>query len=130
MTNGHMSGLSARMRRALDTDAETLRAQLPGEASMISMLLSAFRSGMRPWAMLVWVEMLVVSIVFFWTAYEFCVAGPEGRIFWGAWMLLSALALAVQKLWFYMEASRASVMREVKRLELAILEAASTVDQD
>jgi hypothetical protein len=42
------------------------------------------------------------------------------RVFWGVLALAALHAVSMLKLWFFMEMNRNSVIREVKRVEIAL----------
>jgi hypothetical protein len=42
------------------------------------------------------------------------------RVFWGVLALAALHAVSMLKLWFFMEMNRNSVIREVKRMEIAL----------
>ncbi len=66
---------------------------------------------------------LVACIWQFWTATDI-----SGQIFWGVWSLLSGITMLSFEIWAWMEINRASTMRAITRLELAIRDKGASLD--
>lgn len=56
-----------------------------------------------------------------WAFYQFLVADSvDDRVFWGVLFVSALTAQIAMKLWSWMEINRNSVLREIKRVELAV----------
>ena len=105
----------------LAKEAKGIDDLLTSEGGLPDMVAASFKGSMRRWVWFTWGVMLVVTGFMFWCIYEFFTADDlEGMVFWGICMLVTMLMQSMLKLWNLMEMNRASMMREVKRLELAV----------
>lgn len=116
-----MSDIDDKIRRELEGEASAIDELLAKEGGMPDMVSAAFKGGMRRWLWLTGIITLVVTGLMFWCIYEFFVAPTsEDQLFWGFCSLAAMTAQIALKQWQWMEMNRASLMREVKRLELAV----------
>jgi len=99
-----------------------LPEELQGDdAGLFGMLNRVFTGGLRRWAALAMAMTLAFVALTVWCGYAFfTAAGVDARVFWGILALGGFHAVSMFKLWFFMEMNRDSVMREVKRLEVAV----------
>ncbi len=115
------------IRDALGQEDAELFEQL-GEQSLLQKQMEVFRS-QSAWMT---IGILVVGIAFMalsvYSAIRFYSA-PELRemIIWVAVFFFSMSAVMALKLWDWMEIERATVTREIKRLELRIAQLASSL---
>ncbi|RMH30509.1 MAG: hypothetical protein D6693_00295 [Planctomycetota bacterium] len=115
-----MSRTDDAIRRALRAERDDLLADLD-EPNMLSQALTTMRRGTR------WINALVIvfTLVFFglqiWTAVRFFGATEvKHMIAWAVGFSFCALAVAMLKLWFWMQMDKYVILREVKRLELQV----------
>ncbi len=112
--------LDDKIREALRADPAL--ADPMTEEGWFEMLSQVFR-GRRRWLN---AHGVIVSIVFFalmiYCAVRFFDAqDTRSMIAWATGFLFCNLAVAMLKLWFWMEMQKNTVLREVKRLELQVL---------
>ena len=124
-----MDNLDSRIKKELEQETAEIDALLAKEGGMPDMVSAMFKGSMRRW---IWV-LGFFSLVFFsltiWSGYHFYLAKTiDDRVFWGVWMIMGAGAVTANKSWSWMEMNRASMMREIKRLELAVAALASSKD--
>lgn len=100
-------------------DGESLRSA--GDEGMIRQMAATFRGRMRFWVALTWLATALWTAAAVWAAIAFFHA-TEHRdwIMYAAIFIVSALAVAMLKLWNLMEMNRNTHTREIKRLELQI----------
>ncbi len=104
-----------------ECDTNKIEQVLTDDQGLLEMIKGSYRSGMRRWMILINIVIIAVSIVMVWTGYRFFTAGNlEGYVYWGVCLLLSAYAQIAMKQWVWMEMSRTSLMREIKRVELEV----------
>lgn len=116
-----MSDIDQRIKAELEKDTAVIDALLAEEGGMPDMVAASFKGGMRRWVTLMYGVVTVVSGLMFWSAYRFYDAeSAEDTIFWGISVLVAVTVIGQLKNWIYMEMNRSSLMREIKRLELAI----------
>mgnify|MGYP000011732729 CR=1 FL=1 len=116
-----MTSLDERIKAELESEAKEIDAMVAEEEGLPGMLANSFKGGMRRWVWLINVVTFAVTMVMFWTIYEFWFAeGLDNQVFWGVWVLLTALMQSMMKMWMFNEMNRQSIIREMKRIELAL----------
>lgn len=110
-----------RIRRELEQQGSEIdRAQFD-ERSLFGMLGRVFTGSLRRWAAFGMLLTLVFVALTIWCGYGFFTAADTGgRVFWGVLALAAIQAVSMLKLWFFMEMNRNSVIRELKRMEIAL----------
>jgi hypothetical protein len=116
-----MSNLDQAIRQALSAEDAEFLARFDKEAPLHEQMLGTF-SG--PFGLLnIFAAVLTFSILgaFCYSVWQFFqISEVRDLIFWSGAALLSALAVAMLKIWFWMEVQKNQVLREVKRLELQV----------
>lgn len=116
-----MSNLDERIQKELAEETSAIDALLVEEGGMPDMVAAALKGSMRRWIWFTSVFTLIFTGLAIWCGYEFFTATiGDDRIFWGVCMLGAAMPQIALKQWYWMEMNRASLMREIKRLELAV----------
>lgn len=116
-----MSDLDNRIKAELEKDTSVIDQLLINEGGMPDMVAAAFKGSMRRWVWVTAFITLVVTALMFWCGYEFYHAeSTDMRMYWGIWFIASGMAQIALKQWQWMEMNRATLMREIKRLELAV----------
>lgn len=110
-----------RIQRELEQEAEDIDALLADEKGLVGLGMDAFRGGLRQWVILITVIIFLVSAVMVWCGYRFYIAqNVDDRVFWGVWLIVSLIAQVGMKQWTWMEARRVTMLREIKRVEIAV----------
>lgn len=124
-----MTDIDEKIREALRREDADLLKHFQAEPPFHELLIETFR-GRR-----VWMNFLAVVFTFaffvlsLFTLYGFFHAeGSRSLIAWAIGFLWSSLAVAMLKIWFWMEIQRNSVVREVKRLELQVANLSRQLD--
>jgi len=116
-----MKSIDDEIRAALSAEEREELERLTGEQGMFELMGDTFRTKMRNWIILLWVEMLAITIGAFWTGYRFFTANDvRDMVLWGTITTILILAVWVIKIWYWMEINKNTVIREVKRLELQV----------
>jgi len=116
-----MDNLDSRIKKELERETSEIDALLAKEGGLPDMVSAAWHGGLRRWIWITSIFLLPISALMVWCGYEFfTAASSDDRIFWGFSTVLSAMMQIGIKQWQWMEMSRASTMREIKRLELAV----------
>jgi protein-S-isoprenylcysteine O-methyltransferase Ste14 len=96
---------------------------LDREEGVFRQMAGIFRGKMRWMAIAVTIESVVFLVLMVLAAVEFFQAGDtKQQIFYATVVLLLAMLLLLIKLWGWGQMNRNSIQRELKRLELRILE--------
>lgn len=116
-----MSKLDERIQKELAEETSAIDELLADEGGMPDMVAAALKGSMRRWIWLTGLFTLIFTGLMFWSGYEFFTATTsDDRVFWGICMLGAAMPQIALKQWQWMEMNRANLMREIKRLELAV----------
>jgi hypothetical protein len=110
-----------RIRRELEQQGSEIDRAGFDEKSLFGMLGRVFTGSLRRWAAFGMLLTLAFVALTVWCGYGFFTATDTGdRVFWGVLALAAVHAVSMLKLWFFMEMNRNSVIREVKRMEIAL----------
>ena len=116
-----MSNLDDDIRKALANGDASY--DLDREEGVFRQMAGLFHGKMRWMAIAVTVESVVFLVLMILAAVEFFQTDDVKRqIFCATGILLLAMLLVLIKLWGWMQMNRHSIQREIKRLELRILE--------
>ncbi len=116
-----MSDIDERIKNELAEETSAIDELLTKEGGMPDMVAAALQGSMRRWIWITGLFTLILTALMFWCGYEFFTATTsDDRIYWGVCMLAAAMPQIALKQWQWMELNRANLMREIKRLELAV----------
>ncbi len=116
-----MTNLDDRIKAELERETSEIDALLANEGGLPDMVSAAWHGGLRRWIWVTSFFIVPLTVLLVWCAYEFFTAqNSEDQLYWGICTLLSAMPQIALKQWQWMEMNRASMMREIKRLELAV----------
>jgi len=116
-----MTNIDEEIRKALSgAELEKLDA-LGGEQGMYAMIFGVFSGKMRFWSAFVMIITFVAFGVALWSGWNFLhTDDPHAMTLWGVGMGIAILFISMLKMWFWMEMSKNTVIREVKRVELQL----------
>jgi len=113
--------IDEKIKRELESDSPELDKILVDDEGLFERMSGSFRGGMRYWLIAVYAASVVVGTLFLWTGYRFFIAVElQDQVFWGVSVLISLITQATIKQFLIMETNRNSIMREVKRVEVAV----------
>jgi len=116
-----MNNIDDEIKKVLD-NGETLY-DLEKEEGVFRQWTGLFRGKMRCWSVLVIVETVVVLVLIVLAIGEFFHAeDTKSQIFYATGILLLGMVMLLLKLWGWMQMNRYALQREIKRLELRILD--------
>jgi hypothetical protein len=116
-----MSKLDDDIRKALANGDASY--DLDREEGVFRQMAVLFRGKMRWMAIAVTIESVVCAVLIVLAAIEFFrTDDTKWQILYATGVLLLALLLVLVKLWGWMQMNRYSILREIKRLEMRILE--------
>lgn len=117
-----------RIQKELMNEASDIDDLLVDRQGIVGLGMDAFRGGLRRWVVLITVIIVLVSALMVWCGYRFYIAQTvDDRVFWGVWLVVSLIAQVGFKQWTWMEARRVAMLREVKRVEIAVERLASSI---
>lgn len=116
-----MNELDKKIREALSAEDAELFKEMGDEPGVFEMLLETFRGRNR------WMNLLgaVWTLIFLALGIASAVAFFRSQttrdlVLWASACVLCLSAVALLKVWYWMEMQRIAVMREIKRVELQI----------
>lgn len=121
-----MSNLDQAVREALSKEDAEFLARFEDHSTPVGEVLDTFRG--RWGAMNLFAAIITFGVfgVFVYCAWNvFTVTDVRETVIWTAGALWAAIAVAMLKMYFWMEMNKNVVLREVKRLELQIARLAS-----
>ncbi len=123
-----MNELDDKIREALRKEDAELFEDLGGEPSMYEMVMETFRGRYR-WMVIVAVFYSIVFIALFvFAAIKFFNAeATRDMMMWAALCIVCWFAIAMLKIWYWMELNKNSITREIKRVELQIARLAARI---
>ncbi len=118
--------IDSKIKQELENESAEIDRILSQEnEGLISMLQSSIKGGMKRWFILINIITIIITVGLIYCGYQFFTQPLDSQTYWG---VLTILCLQLQigtKQWIYNEMGRNSVIREVKRVELAIAELAN-----
>jgi len=118
-----MANLDERIKRELEDETAEIDKMMARDGGLPDMVSAAFKGNLRRWVWVTSIIILPLTGLLLWCGYEFFTAvRTDDRVFWGFCTLLSAMPQIALKQWQWMEMNRASMMREIKRIEIAVAE--------
>ena len=118
-----MNDLEQDIRTALADDNGGQFYDLDREEGLRDMIAESFRGKKRWMAILVWTESLVFTGLAVVVAVKFfSVDTVKDSILYATLFVVLSLMIALCKIWYWMWMNRNSVLREIKRLELRVLQ--------
>jgi len=114
--------IDEKITQELKKESQQLDEILAHEPGIFKMLANAFKGSLGRWMILVGLFTFVITLVMFWAGYHFFFElGDIGsKLHWAVVFLFTAMLQIALKMWSFMEMNRQSMLREVKRLELAV----------
>ena len=113
--------IDERIVKQLDADSAEIDRILAEQNNGLGALLNAgLKGAMRPWFILVNVLVLINFLGLAYLVYQFFTQAADAQLFWGILAIFSFQFHIAAKSWLYNEMNRSSLMREIKRLEVAV----------
>lgn len=110
-----------KIKHELENEAAEIDKIMLDDQGLFDMLIGSFNGGLRRWIILMNIITLVVTGLMVWSGYRFYIAIEiNEQILWGVSALFALNMQIALKQWLWMEMNRSSLMREIKRVELAV----------
>ncbi len=117
-----MNDIDDKIRQALSAEDQKLINEISDDPSLFELISLSFKSKLKYYIMLVW---LVQGFIFSFAIYSafqyFDSQEVLERITWATVFLLSIIVVSFAKIWYWLELSKIDIKRDIKRLELRIL---------
>ncbi len=122
--------LDDRIKRELEGETKEIDEILNDTQGIFDLVAISFKGGLGKWMVLVTIITMIVSGIMIWSGYKFWIADDiDERVFWGVWLVVNLTVQVGLKQWTWMEAHRCSLLREVKRVEVAVAKLTSTIEK-
>ncbi|HVS15143.1 MAG TPA: DUF6768 family protein [Thermoanaerobaculia bacterium] len=121
MTRDPDRNIDDAIRRALSDEEREFLADLD-DPSLQDLVADTFRGRLRFFTVVSWVSTLVFVVLMFYSAYRMLGAEGRGLVLWQTATVFFMLGTALTKLWVWLEIHRKSLLRELKRIELRLVE--------
>lgn len=113
--------IDERIVKQLDADSAEIDRILAEQNNGLGALLNAgLKGAMRPWFISVNVLVLINFLGLAYLVYQFFTQAADAQLFWGVLAIFSFQFHIAAKSWLHNEMNRSSLMREIKRLEVAV----------
>jgi hypothetical protein len=120
--------IDEKIKQDLLNDSPNYEEIAQDNEGLFDLALGSFKGGMGPWVIFANIFTLIATGLMLWTGYEFFTSEVvRDQIFWGVCLLLAVFAQVALKQWMFMEMNRSSLMREIKRVEIAVAHLAAKV---
>ena len=110
-----------KIRQELEAQTQQIEETINDREGIIDLAIGSFKGGLARWMLIANVVTLINTGFLIWSCFEFCTAVDlDSRVFWGAWFVITMCLQIGLKQWIWMEMNRNSVLREIKRMEVAV----------
>ena len=118
------------IRAAIENDDDKRWFDELDEQHLHEQVVDSFRGKSRWLVVLVYVSTAVFAVLFLFSAAKFITADTERQmIAWGVSAMFCCTAVAMMKIWYWMELNKNAVTREIKRFELQLARLTSRLSE-
>lgn len=113
--------IDEKIKHDLQNDSPDFDDIAQDKDGLFDLVFGSFKGSMGRWVIFANIFTLIATGFMLWTGYEFFTSTvQQQQTFWGVCLLLSVFAQVALKQWLFMEMNRSSLMREIKRVEVAV----------
>lgn len=117
--------IDEKIKRELESNVTEIDNMLNDQ---VRLTVSIFKGHSSKWMLLVGIIILVISALMIWTGIEFFLSrNVNDQIFWGVCLLITLICQVAMKQWWWMSTNQNALLREVKRLEIALATLAAKI---
>lgn len=121
-----MTNIDERIRQALTAEDRALMATMGEEQTVFSLIGKSFRGKMKVLTVASWVAMFAMFIFVIFSLTRFLAATDvSDKLNWGVAFIVSIQFLGGMKMWYFLELNKLAAARDIRRLELRMIENAS-----
>ena len=126
-----MNDLDNKIKEALGRERdqeETLRTETWGDQGIFVSMIDSFRGRLRGWILLMMVYTLIAFAAAVFCVWQFfTVTELSDQLMYGFGFITFMMMTAMLKMWYLMQLDKHSVLREIKRLELRVVDLTETL---
>ena len=112
--------IDQQIKKELEIQTAELDKLMSQDDNIVSMVKGGFASGMRHIVIVTFILAIVLSVVMFYSGYQYFFVDDSNQAVWGMVLLLSFNAQVITKLWMWLEMNRFSQIKEIKRLQIYV----------
>ena len=121
--------IDEKIKHELESDSPDFDQILVDDEGLFERMSGSFKSGIRHWLIAIYASSVVFGTLCLWTGYRFFISiEAQEQIFWGVCFVSSLLVQSSIKQFLMMETNRNSIMREVKRVEVAVARLSAKIE--
>ncbi len=122
--------IDEKIKQELESNSPELDEILVDDEGLFDRLSGSFKGGLKRWIIMVYFLTVVVGTTFLWTGYRFFISTElQDQIFWGICLIVALNMQGFLKQFLFLESNRNSLMREVKRVEVAVARLSAKMDK-
>ena len=128
--NSDKQSFDQKIKDELESEANAIDEILNDKQGLFDLVAGSFKSGLGAWIWIVNLIILVVTGLMFWSGFEFFTANDSNaQLYWGFCTVIAVMAQIALKQWVWIEMNRASLLREIKRVEIAVVKLNAKFDK-
>ncbi|QGX38382.1 DUF6768 family protein [Permianibacter aggregans] len=113
--------IDQRIKAELEQESAEIDRILGEDKGITSMMANSMKGNLGRWFLIANLFVLIFTGAMITVGYQFFTADETGeQVFWGILLVLSLQMQIGLKQWLWQEMSRSSLLREIKRMELAL----------
>jgi len=113
--------IDEKIKQELENNPSELDQIVIDDEGLFRRMSGSFKSGMKYWLIAIYTASVVFGLLCLWAGYRFFISVEmQNQIFWGVCFIASLLVQSSIKQFLMMESNRHSIMREIKRVEIAV----------
>lgn len=122
-----MTDIDDRIRQALSAEDRALMDAIGDEQTIFDLIGRSFRGRMKALMVIAWVAMFAMFAFAVLSAVQLLAAPDvDSRINWAVALVVSTQFLLGMKMWYFLELNKLATARDIRRLELRMMESAGT----
>lgn len=120
-----MTDIDEKIRQALTAEDRALMATIGDEQTIFNLIGKSFQGRMKLLTAVAWVAMLAMFVFAVFSVTQFLAATDLGtKMNWGVAVIVSTQFLGGMKMWYFLELNKLATARDIRRLELRMIERA------
>lgn len=118
-----MTNIDERIRQALTAEDKALMESMGEEQTVFSLIGKSFRGKMKTLTVVSWVAMFAMFIFVIYSLTQFVGAADiSEKLNRGVAFIVSIQFLGGMKMWYFLELNKLASARDIRRLELRMIE--------
>ena len=121
-----MTDIDEKIRQALTAEDRALMETIGDEQTVFNLIGKSFRGKMKMFMVIAWVAMFAMFCFAIFSVIQFLAATEiSTKLNWGVAFIVSTQFLGGMKMWYFLELNKLASARDIRRLELRMIEKAS-----